>query len=99
MAEYTEGEWELDETGTAIFSGERLIANCGGYVLTQHEPESLDENKANAYIMVASKDMYEALKELDGWWKSTASISDIKSIKGKVREALLKAEGRGGERC
>ncbi len=51
---YTKGEWKLDDTGTAIYSGERLVANCGGYVLTQKETLTLAENKANAHLIVAA---------------------------------------------
>lgn len=61
---YTKGEWKLDDTGTAIFSNDRLIANCGGWQVTQNEPESLKENKSNAHLIAQAPAMYEALKRI-----------------------------------
>ena len=86
---YTKGEWKLDNCGTAIFASNRLVANCGGYSLSQHETETLAENKTNAHLIASAPDIYEALKEIINSETITSKDNFNKALK-----ALAKAEGK-----
>ena len=85
---YTKGEWEIQDR-THIFSGERLVANCGGYSVSTMESSTLKENIANAHLISAAPDMYEALKRIRLQYSITNHELD---------KALAKAEGiKGGD--
>ncbi len=90
--EYTKGGWKVDDTGTAIFSGGRLVANCGGFQLSQHEPSSLAGNKANARLIVAAPLMYEALKGVLGDEDNGSFTTLAGNVRKLVEKALAKAE-------
>jgi len=97
---YTKGEWKVKD-GTSIFCGDRLVANTGGYTLTQHETKTLKENKANAHLIAAAPLMYEALRGIvsegtracqnyDSNIKETYNIDLVDRL---ARKALALAEG------
>ncbi len=88
---YTKGEWIIDNTGTAIFVGERLIANCGGWQLSQHEPESLSQNKTNALLIAAAPAMYEALLDFTYAYRRGLQVEQARAY-NKAMKALAKAE-------
>ncbi len=90
MSKFTPGPWELDSNG--IFKGPFPIAICKG-----------DESNANARLISAAPDMYEALKEARD--KIQDHINEIYSNGGieylglgslldKIDHILAKADGR-----
>ena len=61
--EFTKGEWginDYDNNILEISSGNKSIADCWG----KHLDISKEEQLANAHLISAAPDMYEALKEL-----------------------------------
>ena len=58
---YTKGEWKVEDA-TQVVVGERLVANTGGYS-TNYTLER-EQNEANARLIAAAPDMYEALKDI-----------------------------------
>jgi len=95
--EYTKGEWKVaHEYNVAV--GNRGVASCGGYTSNMSDADKItQENIANAHLISASPDMYEALKEIlpenTGYMESMSWESYNKAIK-QIRQALAKAEGK-----
>jgi len=88
--EYTKGEWEvtkhrpLDNLVIVIKHGEHAY-NDDRICQVDVAPKA----KANAHLIAAAPDMYEALRML-----SYGSDSDIELAKILGRKALAKAEGK-----
>ena len=87
---WTPGKWFINSrAATNVFGGpnQRCIASCGGYSDNRIEDCGLSENVANAQLIAAAPDLYEALAGLErsarkqGWDVSAA------------RAALAKARG------
>lgn len=104
MTGWTVGPWELEvyvsssgwrgaEQSIAIHSGNTLIAT---YVTNYCEyPESNDENEANARLIAAAPDLYEALEEALAWMETfdaDARLPDFAPI-AKARAALSRVKG------
>lgn len=102
MAElkYTKGEWRIHPTHKtdiyALNNGSKLVAECGNPNLPN------GEDLANAHLISASPDMYEALKGIMSLHiKDYDSLNmgiGIKTEGGQIliraEKALAKAEGR-----
>lgn len=101
--EYTKGEWEVTKWAShpnihvSVEDGKgfRFIANCGN-----PKDDTLPTNpdaEANAHLIAAAPDMYEALKELIDHMTMTKgafarpTLADVKRMADK---ALAKAEGK-----
>jgi len=103
MSTHTKGPWRLGLDGDVayIFSADhkRPVTRLG---LTDLRPGVTEENIANARLIAASPDLYEAARELtayfypNGEWKGYAWFDDrIVALAFALRQALAKAEGKG----
>lgn len=101
---YTKGKWTINKSSPtdvyAINNGSHFVAECGNPYLPN------GEDLANAHLISAAPDMYEAIKmaineltEIQGDW---ASVSDtyvpswvnlIRNALSPLHQALAKAEG------
>ena len=63
---YTKGQWEVQHSFN-VFCGRRVIASCGGYADNWKVDEVHNENIANAKLIAAAPDMYEALEKIQEW--------------------------------
>ena len=66
MTEYTPGPWrngdpQMHIQAGNILAGNRLIANCLGFA-TNAIDTTVEENQANARLIAAAPDLYEAAK-------------------------------------
>jgi hypothetical protein len=77
---HTQGEWETQ--GTAVFSNNKLVANCvsDGIHFTE-------EDKANAKLIAAAPELLEALIEAVGHIDSTF----YPELKQKINNAINRA--------
>ena len=85
---YTKGEWKLkvSKTGWQIGSEHHLIA----YYASTQNPEA----EANAHLIAAAPDMYEALKFLVAWDASYDDAALISKACSYARKAIAKVEGK-----
>ena len=89
---YTKGDWEVyDRWNVRVAGGGRLVANCGGY--SSNYEDVVEENEANAHLIAAAPDMYEALTLVKQWakdpemkWGEIAPIIDNALAKTRGRE-------------
>lgn len=104
---HTPGPWSVeDPMGPELL---QIVANANAPVyewrwiaqVGTEEPEDRfdvppDEARANARLIAAAPEMYEALKAQDALMKSAGTISDaaIREATAKMRAAIAKAEGR-----
>lgn len=96
-AKFTKGTWEIREDGKHWLwigptSWVKRVCRVGLYGGAEHE------DKANAQLIAAAPDLYEALKELteiiDGALMGVEDIDDIDSFTCQpARAALAKARG------
>ena len=84
--DYTKGRWEV-ETG-ALTKLTYIIAN-GFHIATVLPVESEEEEEANAHLIAAAPDLYEALRSLASVCRD---ISYTHSELIRARQALAKAE-------
>ena len=68
--EYTEGEWNVNDVGFERYSkyrktvtgGKSFVVNTSLGMIASCEGDSQEESEANAHLIAAAPDMYEALK-------------------------------------
>lgn len=91
--EHTKGEWIV----IANLDGDKTIIRTGsGFVAVTKVARDVEECEANAQLIAAAPDMYEALKKamlyLD--WATTANFQrgGDNPVRAKIRKALAKAE-------
>ena len=98
MAGYTKGPWEFDpphDNGTyegAFYSGDEKVCSFGDsetYYPTEGEPP----NTANAHLIAAAPDMYEALKEVAERHTLSEHNGELDWLIDDARAAIAKAEG------
>ena len=90
--EYTKGEWTV-EGGTQVVSGNRLVANTGGY--TTNYSFEREQNEANAKLIAAAPDMYQALKDCITSIKTAMHFDTAEHLDGALgvaKDAIAKAE-------
>ena len=97
MAEFTKGPWDVNpraKVNVADKNG-RGVATTGGYMDSTRAEETDKENKANANLIAAAPEMYEAVKQaisyldsFDCWREGEELLHHILST------ALRKAEGK-----
>ncbi len=86
MAEYTKGEWEVKD-GTQVVCGERLVANTGGWSTNYQSTKK--ENEANAHLISAASELYEALKLV---YSNPKRLSTEELV--LIGQAIAKANGQ-----
>ena len=95
---YTKGEWEISRTelGITLFdSGDYAIGEMHWGLCIPDE-----QIKANAHLISASPDMYEAIENFIDATERTRKTSEVKfSVKqslaySTLKKALAKAEGK-----
>lgn len=104
MAKYSKGNWRVQRKrcsySVASTNGKKHFAVC--YLSVQYEKDELTQ-KANAQLISASPDMYEALKKIQKWLLynrgltvEEAASSNIQFVKANnaTAKALAKAEGK-----
>lgn len=107
MSNFTPGPWSIGPIG---YDDEGLINDHGGIIASADWHGGSDcrlaiPNSADAHLIAAAPDMYEALKAIDTHWaqdgftspdsaKSEILADDTRNIWRQIRAALARAEGR-----
>lgn len=99
---HTPGPWQFDEIATTcgrafrIGAGEMLKAGKGCCIIyDDYHGNPENERKANARLIAAAPELYEALKAVYAWQESDGDDEDeAEAARGKVITAIAKAEGR-----
>lgn len=95
---HTKGEWEQHQHAPfSVWAGERQIAACR-FLLDDGQwdpnfPQTSDECVANARLIAAAPDLYEAAKELLSIVGNRLPIDRFAEAKSKALAAIAKAEG------
>lgn len=95
---FIKGEWETFATenfGGAFVS----YIICGGKCIAQTtlviNEATEEENTANAHLIAAAPDMYEALKGVKEWFLFTGVHAPLHgATEGNIDKALAKVEGK-----
>lgn len=102
--EYTKGEWVVVGKKSTAYSGYHIWDNTQGiigkdvaiiYPNPQGKPDSYGE--ANARLIAAAPDIYEALKLTTAWAEEQLALQGYPGKAPfviKAQQALAKAEGR-----
>ena len=90
---YTKGPWEAD--GNGVFEK----GKPNQVIAIAHDPDDShhlnDISKANAQLMAAAPDMYEALRAIVNWYEVKGEILCTNDQPYELlKQALRKAEGR-----
>lgn len=88
MLNFTKGEWKVKDRWN-VLAGKRLVANCGGY--SSSIESVVEENEANAQLISASPDLYEALKQLRAIFGDDRLLDDVEFR----AEVLIRAKSKG----
>ena len=86
--------WTIYEK-THVMSGERLVANTGGYSANIDSDKVIEENMANAQFVAAAPKLYEALVKI-GTYPALSPLSPIMALDDMrriAREAIGQADG------
>lgn len=97
---YTKGEWKLGETlrdhNDDIFWHTSVVR--GGIRVARSTGIGEDEAFANAQLISAAPDLYEALKEarkeLKAWVKDHGECIATNDVINSINKAIAKAEGK-----
>ncbi|MCJ7828382.1 MAG: hypothetical protein MUP81_01410 [Dehalococcoidia bacterium] len=91
MAEYTKGDWKVDYPNVVDTEGWNVCEVSG-------EPrKERKEAEANAYLIAAAPDMYEALNQaywLLDFFRDPHRNNEIIKTREQIRQALAKVEGK-----
>ena len=63
MSEWTDGKWEVKHE-IMVMAGNRAVASCGGYSQNFDHGKVRRENIANARLVAAAPQLYEALRDM-----------------------------------
>ncbi len=61
---YTKGDWKVVHEFNVEVGNHRGIASCGSFTDSKNPEKTRSENIANAHLIAAAPDLYEALKEI-----------------------------------
>lgn len=96
---YTQGDWKIEEVIT-----DQPIITAGGKDIAEVLSYGYEETLANAHLIAAAPDMYEALKKIQDLLKSMCGWNEelglgttnqyLLSAFTFTQKALAKAEGR-----
>ncbi len=90
MVNFTKGEWIVEDTFRILDENNRGIAHS--------LKSNFGEAKANAHLIAAAPEMYEACKiALEFFVAYDIHNKGISGLSLQLREALAKAEGKGRE--
>jgi hypothetical protein len=92
MAKYTQGKWVQDALGMAVLLDDKFdgacIADCTNSGKNGKDGTiSNEECIANARLIAAAPELYEALQALSEGWNAT--------VHEQCMDALAKADGKG----
>ena len=93
--EYTKGDWkwEWEQGQPTVRKKEGLDLIATVYPKIGKRPLApINEAQANAHLISASPDLYEACKSAYAWYYE-GQTGDYKAIGERLRKALSKAEG------
>ena len=87
MDKFTPGEWKIDKraSGHIISSTGRAIASCMGYTKNDDNGEHVEENEANARLIVTAPRLLEVCRRLKHW--VAPSDPDMDMINEVIKEA------------
>ena len=91
---YTKGEWRV--TGECFhdnIGAYRLVLGANDELIGHLWPNSNPQTEANAQLIAAAPDMYEALKVVVGYFDSP-EVSNASDFIPQLRNALAKAEAK-----
>jgi hypothetical protein len=88
---YTPGPWIIEgPTKNSESYDCYYVTNQGGTPIAELSHLSMPENEANARLIAAAPNMYEAIKEYLEWGAMTGSDRDL--LECKFRAAISKAK-------
>lgn len=94
MAEFTKGPWTI-RFGTTILAGNRLVGSTGGHQSNVNSDAVNAENEANAHLIAAAPDLYEALEAWNNWHYEVMSARvNGESIYGSADFDRMKADAQ-----
>jgi hypothetical protein len=108
-SKFTKGPWEVEVVainplGLGLVNEYHIVAqrpganeNFGDVIATVHAVDELDGDKANAYLLASSWELYAVAKALESWWRKSNDRRTIEAIEPVITmalEAIQKAEGR-----
>jgi hypothetical protein len=85
MSEFTKGPWFANGVFVGTASTKDDIVSGVSYPAGGHE-----ESEANANLIAAAPELYEALELVSDWWKRADGDMSI-NLEEKIRAALAKA--------
>jgi len=92
---YTPAPWIIKHEFNIVSQTGRLVAGCGGHQQNFNEDDNRNENMANAQLISASPDMYEALKNMINIFDRGLLIDSFgRRICDEAIAALNKADGK-----
>ena len=100
---YTKGDWEITDSAFSRFTTYRKHRTGGRTFVTtllsreliaEAQGDTQEEAEANAHLIAASPDMYEALRQAWALLATRCHIPAIKSAADICGKALAKAEGK-----
>ena len=99
MMEYTKGEWEIAHYESGILEGVNFIRSADKQEVSICTISSTNESsEANAQLIAASPDMYEALKMIEAKYDRCVICKNLKETghdyNCPIMQALAKAEGK-----
>ena len=91
--EYTEGDWKVQSDGETICREGARVARAYD---PEHPERATPTTRANAHLIAASPDMYEALKKANRWISMRANPRDRAdhALADEIDQTLAKADGK-----
>ncbi len=96
---YTKGEWEIWKSLDRVppegagFWAVYVVDDKGGHIAKVSRTDT--ETTANAHLIVAAPEMYEALRDAQYWFTEAKAYIPLHSATlGTINQALAKAEGK-----
>ena len=96
-ASYTPGPWGIPTSPWAVWAGDQQIASCrwlDDYGDFSRECADSEEAHANARLIAATPDMYEALRVARIALAKAGHHDGLSAVLMEVDAAIAKAEGR-----
>jgi hypothetical protein len=96
---FTPGPWGIEQTNDTNWIGPLRADGKVAFVVADTDreglkPEALERNDANAHLLAAAPDLYEALEEARGYVDRTPQTLQRKDMLSIIDNAIARAEGR-----